>query len=84
MLCAEQESLLDELLSGELNTLITADGALNVAPLKVMSPVRRAALIRRWLAYHRAVMPSGDAQPYLGGSCTGEGRCRTVYTPEWL
>ena len=58
MLCAEQESLLDELLSGELNTLITADGALNVAPLKVMSPVRRVALIRRWLAYHRAVMPS--------------------------
>ena len=58
MLCAEQESLLDELLSGELNTLITADGALNIAPLKVMNPVRRAALIRRWLASHRAVMPS--------------------------
>lgn len=58
MLCAEQESLLDELLSGELNTLTTADGALNIAPLKVMSPVRRAALIRRWLASHRAVMPS--------------------------
>ncbi|MDU4268475.1 MAG: tRNA lysidine(34) synthetase TilS, partial [Enterobacter hormaechei] len=58
MLCAEQESLLDELLSEELDTLITADGALNIAPLKVMSPLRRAALIRRWLAYHRAVMPS--------------------------
>ncbi|MGX5149889.1 TilS substrate-binding domain-containing protein, partial [Enterobacter hormaechei] len=58
MLCAEQESLLDELLSEELDTLTTADGALNIAPLMVMSPVRRAALIRRWLAYHRAVMPS--------------------------
>jgi tRNA(Ile)-lysidine synthase len=23
-----------------------------------MSPVRRAALLRRWLAFHRAAMPS--------------------------
>lgn len=58
MLCAEQESLLDELLSEELETLITADGALELAPLEAMSPARRAALIRRWLAFHRAAMPS--------------------------
>ncbi|QLA67661.1 tRNA lysidine(34) synthetase TilS [Enterobacter pasteurii] len=58
MLCAEQESLLDELLSEELETLITADGALVLAPLEAMSPARRAALIRRWLAFHRAAMPS--------------------------
>lgn len=58
LLCAEQESLLDELLREELETLITADGALVLAPLEAMSPARRAALIRRWLAFHRAAMPS--------------------------
>lgn len=58
MLCAEQESLLDELLSEELAELISAEGALAIAPLQAMSPVRRAALIRRWLAFHRAAMPS--------------------------
>ncbi|MBE4856000.1 tRNA lysidine(34) synthetase TilS [Enterobacter cloacae complex sp. P40RS] len=58
MLCAEQESLLDEMLREELETLITADGALELAPLEAMSPARRAALIRRWLAFHRAAMPS--------------------------
>lgn len=51
MLCAEQESLLDELLSDELAELISEDGALAIAPLKAMSPVRRAALLRRWLAF---------------------------------
>ncbi|MDU4275768.1 MAG: tRNA lysidine(34) synthetase TilS, partial [Enterobacter asburiae] len=40
MLCAEQESLLDELLSDELAELISEDGALAIAPLKAMSPVR--------------------------------------------
>ncbi|HDT5730879.1 TPA: tRNA lysidine(34) synthetase TilS [Enterobacter roggenkampii] len=58
MLCAEQESLLDELLSDELAELISEDGALAIAPLKAMSPVRRAALLRRWLASHHATMPS--------------------------
>jgi tRNA(Ile)-lysidine synthase len=58
MLCAEQESLLDELLSEELDELISEDGALAIAPLKEMSPVRRAALLRRWLASHHAAMPS--------------------------
>lgn len=58
MLCAEQESLLDELLSEELAKLISPDGALRIAPLEVMSPARRAALLRRWLAFHHAAMPS--------------------------
>lgn len=58
MLCAEQESLLDELLSEELSDLISEDGALAIAPLEAMSPARRAALLRRWLATHHAAMPS--------------------------
>ncbi|ENL6903876.1 tRNA lysidine(34) synthetase TilS [Enterobacter ludwigii] len=58
MLCAEQESLLDELLSEELAELITAQGSLTIAPLETMSPARRAALLRRWLASHGAAMPS--------------------------
>ncbi|MFZ4217811.1 tRNA lysidine(34) synthetase TilS [Enterobacter ludwigii] len=58
MLCAEQESLLDELLSEVLAELITEQGSLTIAPLEVMSPARRAALLRRWLASHGAAMPS--------------------------
>ncbi|HED4184027.1 TPA: tRNA lysidine(34) synthetase TilS [Enterobacter mori] len=57
-LCAEQESLLDELLSDELAELISSEGALAIAPLEAMSAVRRAAVLRRWLASHHAVMPS--------------------------
>ena len=45
-------------MSDELAELISEDGALAIAPLKAMSPVRRAALIRRWLASHHAAMPS--------------------------
>lgn len=58
MLCAEQESLLDELLSEELAELISPEGALAIAPLEAMSAVRRAAVLRRWLASHHAAMPS--------------------------
>lgn len=58
ILCAEQESLLDELLSEELAELISENGALAISPLQGRSPVRRAALLRRWLASHHAVMPS--------------------------
>lgn len=59
-LCAEQEQLLDELLADELTTLVSGDGALAIAPLQAMSAVRRAALLRRWLARHGALMPSRD------------------------
>jgi tRNA(Ile)-lysidine synthase len=58
--CAEQETLLDELLSEQLAGMISADGALSIAPLEAMSAVRRAALLRRWLAEHHAQMPSRD------------------------
>ncbi|MEZ6878562.1 tRNA lysidine(34) synthetase TilS [Enterobacter sp. KBR-315C3_2022] len=57
-LCAEQESLLDELLGEELARLMSADGALAIAPLEEVSAARRAALLRRWLASHHAPMPS--------------------------
>lgn len=59
-LCAEQESLLDELLSEELESLVSQEGALSIAPLQAMSAVRRGALLRRWLAGHGAQMPSRD------------------------
>ncbi|QMN55349.1 tRNA lysidine(34) synthetase TilS [Citrobacter freundii] len=57
-LCAEQESLLDELLASDLADCITAHGTLLVVPLMMMSGVRRAALLRRWLAGVNAPMPS--------------------------
>lgn len=59
-LCAEQESLLDELLSEELTSLVTEEGTLRIAPLVAMSAMRRGALLRRWLAGHHAQMPSRD------------------------
>ena len=58
--CAEQERLLDELLAEDLAGCITADGALQLAPLMAMSGPRRAALLRRWLAAKHAPMPSRD------------------------
>ncbi|HFZ8995128.1 TPA: tRNA lysidine(34) synthetase TilS [Citrobacter freundii] len=59
-LCAEQENLLDELLAEELSGCVTPQGTLQLAPLMTMSQVRRAALIRRWLALQNAPMPSRD------------------------
>lgn len=59
-LCAEQESLLDELLANDLADCVTAQGTLLLAPLMMMSGVRRAALLRRWLAGVNAPMPSRD------------------------
>jgi len=59
-LCAEQESLLDELLAEELSGCMTTNGTLQLSPLMAMGDVRRAALIRRWLAARNAPMPSRD------------------------
>ena len=59
-LCAEQESLLDELLASDLADCITGHGTLLLVPLMMMSDVRRAALLRRWLAGLNAPMPSRD------------------------
>ncbi|MBN6044273.1 tRNA lysidine(34) synthetase TilS [Citrobacter sp. ku-bf4] len=60
-LCAEQEHLLDELLADELSDYTTVEGTLALTPLMTMSRVRRAALLRRWLAAQHAPMPSRDA-----------------------
>lgn len=57
-LCAEQEQLLDELLAQTLNELTQPDGSLCLTTLTAMSDIRRAALLRRWLASHSVRMPS--------------------------
>ncbi|MGC8087007.1 tRNA lysidine(34) synthetase TilS, partial [Escherichia coli] len=60
-LCAEQESLLDELLADDLAHCQSPQGTLQIAPMLAMSDARRAAIIRRWLAGQNAPMPSRDA-----------------------
>lgn len=57
-LCGEQEQLLDELLAEQLDQLMSEQGALHIEPMLTMSEVRRFALMRRWLSWHRAAMPS--------------------------
>ena len=61
VLCAEQERLLDELLANDLAECVTEQDTLLVEPLMTMSDIRRAALLRRWLAGLNAPMPSRDA-----------------------
>lgn len=56
-LCAEQETLLNELLSETLAALTLQDGSLQVAPLMTMSHAQRAAILRRWLAGRGVRMP---------------------------
>lgn len=59
-LCGEQEQLLDELLAEELASVCGPEGQLAIAPLREMSPVKRGALLRRWLAQQQASMPSRE------------------------
>ncbi|GKW20162.1 tRNA(Ile)-lysidine synthase [Pectobacterium araliae] len=59
-LCAEQEQLLDELLEESLQVLCQPDGALSIDGLVPLSPVRRFALLRRWLAQQGATMPARE------------------------
>lgn len=59
-LCAEQESLLDELLQEALEQLVDASGSLSITGLGPLSAARRSALIRRWLAQRGATMPSRE------------------------
>lgn len=56
-LCAEQEQLLDELLSERLTLLMNKDGALEIEGLRVVSEVQRNALLRRWIAAVGGLMP---------------------------
>ncbi|RJT38640.1 tRNA lysidine(34) synthetase TilS [Rahnella woolbedingensis] len=60
LLCAEQESLLDELLNESLNVLVDGQRSLSVEGLKAFSAVRRSALMRRWLALLGEKMPSRE------------------------
>ncbi|MBJ3813356.1 tRNA lysidine(34) synthetase TilS [Shimwellia pseudoproteus] len=60
-LCGEQEALLDELLAEQLQALVGPGGELALATLTTMSDARRGALLRRWFAYHGAVMPARAA-----------------------
>lgn len=59
-LCAEQEQLLDELLAEELHALLANDGSLAIAGLVACSPVRRFALLRRWIARLGVTMPARE------------------------
>ncbi|MEH0875931.1 tRNA lysidine(34) synthetase TilS [Pectobacterium cacticida] len=59
-LCAEQEQLLDELLEESLQALCRPDGALSIDGLAQLSPARRFALLRRWLARQGMTMPTRD------------------------
>ncbi|EKN4696557.1 tRNA lysidine(34) synthetase TilS [Yersinia ruckeri] len=59
-LCAEQEQLLDELLAEPLQQLQQPDGSLSISGLKAMSDIKRAALLRRWLAGQGVMMPSRE------------------------
>lgn len=57
-LCAEQEQLLDELLAENLQQLQQPDSSLSIDGLLQVSTVKRAAILRRWMAGLGASMPS--------------------------
>lgn len=60
-LCGEQEQLLDELLAESLSELVDQAGGLSWRPMLAMSEVRRAALLRRWIALQQGQMPSRES-----------------------
>ncbi len=57
-LCAQQESLLDELLNEIFQRALQADLSLDIAQLASHSELARARLIRMWLAKQNAQMPT--------------------------
>ncbi|WP_159565848.1 tRNA lysidine(34) synthetase TilS [Budvicia diplopodorum] len=57
-LCAQQETLLDDLLAPILREMIQPDGAIHIAALADVSDIQRGALLRRWFHYHQVSMPS--------------------------
>lgn len=57
-LCAEQQALLDELLSGHLSKRVNADGELDIHELEHSSEAFQRALLRGWLAQQQTRMPS--------------------------
>lgn len=56
-LCAEQESLLDELLKETLDGIVDYRGGLFIDDLRNYSSAKRNALIRRWIGLHQLPMP---------------------------
>ncbi|WP_019276456.1 tRNA lysidine(34) synthetase TilS [Vibrio coralliilyticus] len=59
-LCAEQEQLLDQLLTERLAEVLHQDGSLWIEPLQNMTPLMRARLLRMWFSHHQARMPSRE------------------------
>ncbi|MDX1706196.1 tRNA lysidine(34) synthetase TilS [Pseudidiomarina sp.] len=57
-LCAEQQQLLDELLSVQIRPLIDAEGQLQSKTLEQASPQLQRAALRFWLSQRGASMPS--------------------------
>lgn len=57
-LCAEQQTLLDELLGQQLQTATYRDDSLEIAYLAEQSELARNQLIRMWLAQKQTRMPS--------------------------
>ncbi|MFA0088370.1 tRNA lysidine(34) synthetase TilS [Vibrio sp. 10N.261.51.F12] len=57
-LCANQESLLHEMLSPELEALINPLGGLSISDLQAASALKRDYLLRLWLESRSAVLPS--------------------------
>lgn len=57
-LCAQQETLLDELLNDVFYRALQADLSLDIAELASHSELARARLIRMWLAKQNAQMPT--------------------------
>lgn len=60
-LCGEQEQLLDELLATDLARAIDGARSLDIDYLATLSPLRRNALLRRWLISCQAPLPSRQA-----------------------
>lgn len=56
-LCAEQESLLDELLKEALDDMMDFRGGLFIDSLQDCSTAKRNALLRRWVGLHQLPMP---------------------------
>lgn len=57
-LCAEQESLIEELVLDKLSSAQGQDGSLDIDYLTVLSPLLRLRLIRSWLASQDLRMPT--------------------------
>ncbi|TMX31932.1 tRNA lysidine(34) synthetase TilS [Vibrio sp. Hep-1b-8] len=59
-LCAEQEALLDELMSDKLNSALHSDASLDINTLATYSELVRTRALRMWLARQNVRMPSRE------------------------